>query len=424
MHCQRCRLPLSVHKSLSNLTANQNQNLLFRYDPHAFSTDPKRAEGTIFGNADDASFVLLTEDANPLFRQHSSDANQSEAEKLEKLLDHISGATGIDLPLCQECAELVRSALKSEYEEVCQERDAYIKLLNKIKNEPAASSPEVDALLFSIKQLEQECFNSAKSLEKAEQNKVEADKELELARNEHVKAKQLAQHAFTERNELEAKLNSSAVETRRLEALAEYQRAQLHKLQKTNVYNDVFLINYDGNFGTINGLRLGRLKDKKVDWTEINAAWGQTLLLVSTVIAKLGIKTPEYRLRPLGSMSRIEKLEINKHTGEIITSTTLELFSSGDYSFERLLYHKRLDSAMVAFLDVLDLVGKFVEKRDSALHLPYAINEDKIGGCSIKLSLNSSNETWTTACKYVLTNAKWILAYMISECQETGLENR
>lgn len=422
MHCQRCRLPLAVHKSLSNLTANQNQNLLFKYDPHSFSqpvgsSNTNLGEGTIFGNADDASFINLTEDANPLYRPVDPDGAQSEAEKLEKLLDHISGATGIDLPLCQDCAESVRAALKSEYEEVCQERDAYIKLLNKIKNEPAAGSSEVGQLLASIKTLETECEQSGKLLEQAEQSKLHAEHKLELAKKQHFQAELIGKQAFADRNNLESKLRRSAVETRRLEALAEYQRAQLHKLQKTNVYNDVFLINYDGNFGTINGLRLGRLKDKKVDWTEINAAWGQTLLLVSTVIAKLGIKIPEYRLRPLGSMSRIEKLEINQHTNEVITSTTLELFSSGDYSFERLLYHKRLDSAMVAFLDVLDKVGKFVETREPAVKLPYAISDDKIGGCSIKLSLNSSNETWTTACKYVLTNAKWILAYMISECQ-------
>src|SRR6266498_3004809 len=34
---------------------------------------------------------------------------------------------------------------------------------------------------------------------------------------------------------------------------------QLEKLQRTNVYNDTFCIGHDGTFGTINGLRLGRL---------------------------------------------------------------------------------------------------------------------------------------------------------------------
>lgn len=35
--------------------------------------------------------------------------------------------------------------------------------------------------------------------------------------------------------------------------------ATLEKLESTNVYNDAFCIGHDGVFGTINGLRLGRV---------------------------------------------------------------------------------------------------------------------------------------------------------------------
>jgi beclin len=38
----------------------------------------------------------------------------------------------------------------------------------------------------------------------------------------------------------------------------------LERLQRTNVYNDVFCITHDGFFGVINGLRLGRLPNKQV----------------------------------------------------------------------------------------------------------------------------------------------------------------
>ncbi len=70
------------------------------------------------------------------------------------------------------------------------------------------------------------------------------------------------------------------------------------------MYNDAFCIGHDGVFGTINGLRLGRvpgvpvcicyplIDDKsnsliQVEWAEINAAWGQTLLLLYTIARKL-----------------------------------------------------------------------------------------------------------------------------------------
>lgn len=80
--------------------------------------------------------------------------------------------------------------------------------------------------------------------------------------------------------------------------------ATLEKLERTNVYNDAFCIGHDGVFGTINGLRLGRVPgvpvslmvtlegipsstSRQVEWAEINAAWGQTLLLLYTVARKL-----------------------------------------------------------------------------------------------------------------------------------------
>ena len=58
-------------------------------------------------------------------------------------------------------------------------------------------------------------------------------------------------------------------------------------LKRTNVYSDVFKIWWDGPFGTISGLRLGRTPAADVSWDEINAAWGQAALLLHTM-AKVG----------------------------------------------------------------------------------------------------------------------------------------
>ena len=63
---------------------------------------------------------------------------------------------------------------------------------------------------------------------------------------------------------------------------------ELAKLSRTNVYNDAFCIGHDGVFGTINGLRLGRSANVQVEWSEINAAWGMTVLLLSTIARKVG----------------------------------------------------------------------------------------------------------------------------------------
>lgn len=67
--------------------------------------------------------------------------------------------------------------------------------------------------------------------------------------------------------------------------------AHLKRLQQTNVYHDVFRIWHEGPFGTIGGFRLGRTNEAPVEWDEINAAWGQTVLLLKTMaqVRKLAI---------------------------------------------------------------------------------------------------------------------------------------
>ena len=45
----------------------------------------------------------------------------------------------------------------------------------------------------------------------------------------------------------------------------------------------VFRIWFEGSCGTISGLRLGRTAQQPVEWEEINAAWGQAVLLLSTL---------------------------------------------------------------------------------------------------------------------------------------------
>ena len=71
--------------------------------------------------------------------------------------------------------------------------------------------------------------------------------------------------------------------------------ATLDRLESTNVYNDAFCIGQDGpSFGTINGLRFGRtgMVDGRlvtVDYPEINAAWGQVVLLLHVIARKLDV---------------------------------------------------------------------------------------------------------------------------------------
>ena len=148
-----------------------------------------------------------------------------------------------------------------------------------------------------------------------------------------------------------------------------------------------------------------------MDWAEINAAWGQTLLLLATIAEKLEFNFDGYRLRPMGSTSRIEKLDppVSASSTEPRV-TSLELFSSGDLPIGRMFTHRKFDMAMVAFLECLRQLGEHVEQRDPTLKLPYKIVKDKIGESCIRLAFNQ-DEAWTRACKYTLTCVKFLLAH-------------
>ena len=115
----------------------------------------------------------------------------------------------------------------------------------------------------------------------------------------------------------ESQLMTEYEQLQSLDRQLDYTSSHLEKLRKANVYNDAFHIWHDGPFGTINGFRLGRLPDHPVEWTEINAAWGQAVLLLSLLADKMGYTFQQYRLVPLGSFSRIEKMHQDRAVYEM-----------------------------------------------------------------------------------------------------------
>lgn len=155
---------------------------------------------------------------------------------------------------------------------------------------------------------------------------------------------------------------------------------------------------------------MGRLPGSPVDWTEINAAWGLTCLLLSSLARKINLKFKRYNLVPYGNHSYIEVLGENKKE--------LPLYGSGGFRF---FWDTKFDAGMVAFLDCAQQFKEEVEKNDAGgFCLPYSMEKGKIedpatgNSYSIKIQFNSE-EQWTKALKYLLTNLKWGLAYISSE---------
>ena len=404
--------------------------------------------------------------AGTLRPDDSSDPTQSLSHQIEfttRLFEILSSRSDIDHPICTECTDLLLSSLKSRLSASTKERDAYITFLKSLtKVVPTITEvSKAQSALMASRAAESQAFSELLDLEK---EKVSLDSEISMLEAESLALDAEEESFWRSRNAFALTLSAFQNERDALNAAYDHDAQQLERLQRTNVYNDTFCISHDGHFGTINGLRLGRLPPPHtVDWTEINAAWGTTSLLLVTVADKLGFTFRGYRIKPMGSTSKIEKLEhppsslaatqssvtttptanTSSQPSQQPKSTPLDLFSSGDLIVGRMFIHRRIDAGMVAFLECLRQLGEFVETgADSAAlsgpisggnhstiqtghqgtegrdteeanrgpPLPYPIYKDKIGDASIRLAA-SQDEAWTRACKYALTCCKFLLAH-------------
>ncbi|TPX32813.1 hypothetical protein SmJEL517_g04138 [Synchytrium microbalum] len=338
----------------------------------------------------------------PLQQQDSSQQRGNLSHRLKtagKLFDLISGVSQVDHPLCQDCADELTIMLEKRLSEVRKERDVYSAYLDKLEVDRESGSEDNKITEHDLAALKEREDQSLRVLKELEDEKVHLKHELELLEAELHELDHLEACYWQDVNEYETELREFQDERDSIQMRQEHTDRQLQNLRRTNVINDTFRIWHDGPFGTINGFRLGRLPSIPVDWSEINAALGQVLLLMDTLTNRLSFTFKTYRLVPMGNFSRIEKIEGDK--------ASYELYGSGDIA-SVLFYNRRFDIALIALLNCLQQLCELVE-HDGAFKLPYRISKDKIGDTSIRHS--NLDDTWTKALKFVLINLKWVLAY-------------
>ncbi|KAI4183387.1 MAG: hypothetical protein L6R41_005417 [Letrouitia leprolyta] len=391
---------------------------------HGLGSQPAVAASTKAGLKDNPamSFVMLTDSQvvpaqaitngyeNPRSKNNSRkpSANSSkppdaeppklsqQIESTTRLFEILSARSDIDHPICTECTDLLLSQLQSRLSSATKERDAYISFLKSIKTSIPTPSQlqKAQKSLAEARTVEAKAFADLLALEK---EKADLDAEIAALEAESRDLDAEEQDFWRSRNAFALTLSEFQNERDALNAAYDHDAQRLERLQRTNVYNDCFCISHDGYFGTINGLRLGRLPPpQNVEWAEINAALGTAALLLVTVAEKLEFEFKGYRIKPLGSTSHIERFELpppssstaatpplqSSSTATITPAPTnppspthsssqrpktqtLDLFSSGDLPLGagRFL-HRRLDAGMIAFLECIRQLGDFVE--DSA----------------------------------------------------------
>eukprot|EP00732_Lithocolla_globosa_P002998 Lithocolla_globosa_v1_NODE_2209_length_2108_cov_67.504627.p1 type:complete len:507 gc:universal NODE_2209_length_2108_cov_67.504627:1539-19(-) len=323
-----------------------------------------------------------------------------------RLFDVVSRTSSIDHPLCAECNEELQNELDNHVIEAEKQREFYTEFL---RTNPFLENKDQTEADFEreLEQLSKEDQQLRDELEKLELEQLEIQTISCQLDEEHLQLEKEEQQFLQEYNLYQSQLDFFL--ERRDHLLTKYEHAteQLEKLRKTNVLNDVFRIWFEGPFGTISNFRLGRVPSTPVEWNEINAAWGQAVLLLNTLAKSVhNFKFSTYKLINLGSFSRIERItpENNK--------ASYELYGSGE--FGRLFSNRRFDTAMVAFLDCINQLAKHAEKLDPNFKLPYRIDGDKIGELTIKYTFNQ-DVMWTKALKYMLTNLKWCLLWVCKQ---------
>lgn len=355
-------------------------------------------------------------------------------ETTNRMFEILSARSDIDHPICIECTELLVDGLQKRLGVATRERDAYVDFLRRA-NTDVPSAEEVKAAEAALAAAKKAEAAAIANLEQLEAEKAELDAQL-AALEAEARQLDLEENDFWKsRNEFSSTLTEFQDERDALNTRHAHDAQVLNQLQRRSVYNDTFNITHDNHFATINGLRLGRLPSPYVDWPEINAAWGQTCLLLATLAERLGYKFQGYELCPMGSTTTITRLEVkggssagdahqqSPTTAPTVSKHRLELYSSGDFPINFGFLHRKFDTAMVAFLECLRQLGEFVENQGvqgiaaglsgpsgPGVKMPYEIRKDKIHDQSIKLALNKE-ESWTKACKYTLTCCKYLLAH-------------
>ncbi|KAJ8245955.1 hypothetical protein GJAV_G00262120 [Gymnothorax javanicus] len=325
------------------------------------------------------------------------------------LFDIMSGQTDVDHPLCEECTDNLLDHLDTQLnitENECLNYKNCLELLSQLQVE------QEDTLLAELQHLKEEEESLIQELEAIEGQREAVANDLAQGRSQTQQLDTEEQQYQKEYSEFKRQQLELDDELKSVDNQMRYCQIQLDRLKKTNVFNATFHIWHSGQFGTINNFRLGRLPSVPVEWNEINAAWGQTVLLLHALANKMGLHFQRYRLVPYGNHSYLESLSDK--------SKELPLYCSGGLRF---FWDNKFDHAMVAFLDCVQQFKEEVEKGDTGFCLPYRMDVEKGkiedtggsgGSYSIKTQFNSE-EQWTKALKFMLTNLKWGLAWVSSQ---------
>ncbi|RWS28312.1 beclin-1-like protein [Leptotrombidium deliense] len=422
--CQRCCQPLKMHSSVLNIDENALKELSDKQSSYdglrnefsnksmsEFENDFKSGVPMSMSIVNGNGFLVVGGMNESMTTSVTGvdaavDTLNYHLRVTSRLFDILSDQSDVHHPLCEECADFVIYQMDKQLrvlEDECKVYKEFLESLEKSKannTDGQKSEESLDELRQEIEKLKTEETTLLEQIKGIDEQQKSIEEEIKQQKEELNQMNEEESRYWCEYNNLKKSAFQCEDELQSVDNQLRYAQSQLDKLRKTNVHS--------GHFGTINGFRLGRLPTAQVEWSEINAAWGQCVLLLHSLAKKMNLTFKRYKLVPYGNHSFLESLDDK--------SKELPLYGSGGFRF---FWNAKFDQAMVAFLDCLQQFREEMLKEDSTFCLPYRMEKGKIEDTktnhsySIKIQFNSEEE-WTKALKFMLTNLKWILAWVSS----------
>eukprot|EP01104_Vermistella_antarctica_P011062 TRINITY_DN3039_c0_g1_i6.p1 TRINITY_DN3039_c0_g1~~TRINITY_DN3039_c0_g1_i6.p1 ORF type:complete len:432 (-),score=96.31 TRINITY_DN3039_c0_g1_i6:64-1359(-) len=318
-------------------------------------------------------------------------------------------------PICFRCARRFQEKLKHFEEEVVGRKEHYERCWKWMLAEESPthsqdfseSLPDVCelSLMEELKELEQEELEILAQIET--ESKLEENLQHELSALKQVESNEIVpkeEEYWCRYNQIASDVMHAVDERDGLRAQVAWREAEIDRVGRLKVFDELFKIGHTGQIATINGLRLGTLNEQRVESPEISAAWGEATFLLFTLSKRLQYSFKRYFPFPLGAKSKMTKAS-DKSTYPLCPNRSNFL----NFLFVDSKYHE----AMVGFLCCVWELEHHLQSTYPNFELKYRISGDKIGGLSITRA-EEDPPRWTKALTYLLFDLKILLAWTSS----------
>jgi hypothetical protein len=331
---------------------------------------------------------------------------------------------------CLECYEEKRIAAESESEQLDKlEEELKLEAQKIRKNDDPTPSirillPIVEKELNSISKgnsetIDQEYQKNQQTFSELEESVKEKEKELDALFKELETVSKEENNFWEDYNNCEKNIYNTQKQKAFIENQTLILTKQIKSLSISNIFSDLFNINFSDKKGTINYCKMA-YTTSNTSYDEMNAGWGYIVFLTKILANKFNFESTKYNLVYYGNYSYLQKKDIKDQDNDENNKFELSI-SDNSRTLER------FNTAMKKFMEYFGEFYAFLgRKPDLKLdEFELEINGECIEGKSICLDTNKAEE-WGQCIKYLLTILKFLLTQVLKiedDAYKSILEN-